>query len=94
MNFNRGMLMNIGFVAAHNQNSINNETQFDCFVFHDVDLIPEDDRNSYSCPEDLRPRQLAILIDIYNYTYGRKAWVNNIFNLAIPKMLYTYIHII
>ena len=35
---NRGLLMNIGFVEA---NKIDN---FDCFVFHDVDLVPEDDR--------------------------------------------------
>jgi len=79
LKFNRGMLMNIGFVEAHLQNKIRNESQFDCFVFHDVDLLPEDDRNSYSCPEDLRPRQLAILFDIYNYTYGGKTCVQNTF---------------
>ena len=22
---------------------------FDCFIFHDVDLIPENDRNIYEC---------------------------------------------
>ena len=35
--------MNIGFVEA--------KTVFDadCVVFHDVDLIPEDDRHFYMC---------------------------------------------
>ena len=36
--FNRGLLMNIGFVEA------NKMDDYDCFVFHDVDLVPEDDR--------------------------------------------------
>jgi hypothetical protein len=31
--------MNIGFVEGLNFDS------FDCFVFHDVDLLPEDDRS-------------------------------------------------
>ena len=61
--FNRGMLMNIGYVEALNQSS----NPFDCFYFHDVDLVPEDDRHSYACPEPLRPRQMAVLISSWNY---------------------------
>jgi hypothetical protein len=34
------MLMNIGFVEA-----LRNE-YYHCFVFHDIDLLPEDDRNT------------------------------------------------
>uniref|UniRef100_A0A0N8BQ41 Beta-1,4-N-acetylgalactosaminyltransferase n=1 Tax=Daphnia magna TaxID=35525 RepID=A0A0N8BQ41_9CRUS len=59
--FNRGMLMNIGYQEALKQGS------FQCFIFHDIDLLPEDDRNPYTCPENGRPRQMAYSIDIYDY---------------------------
>jgi hypothetical protein len=61
--FNRGMLMNIGFTEALRLRS------FDCFVFHDVDLLPEDDRNSYACPEVGEPRHLSVAINTFGYRY-------------------------
>ncbi|CAG5128656.1 unnamed protein product [Candidula unifasciata] len=57
--FNRAMLMNIGFVEAMKR------YDFQCAVFHDVDLIPENDKNIYSCPE--MPRHLSAAIDKFNY---------------------------
>ena len=39
--FNRAMLLNIGVEIALNQSN------YDCFIFHDVDLLPEDDRILY-----------------------------------------------
>jgi len=57
--FNRAMLMNIGAAEALRQDD------FQCFVFHDVDLLPEDDRNIYSCPE--QPRHMSVAINIFKY---------------------------
>ena len=39
--FNKGILMNAAFIYAYDMD------YFDCFCFHDVDLVPEDDRNMY-----------------------------------------------
>ena len=57
--FNRGMLLNIGFKEALRFNN------YKCFVFHDVDLMPENDRNKYSCPSS--PRHLSVAVDTFNY---------------------------
>ncbi|CAK9812937.1 Beta-1,4-N-acetylgalactosaminyltransferase bre-4 [Anthophora quadrimaculata] len=57
--FNRAMLMNVGYVEALKERS------FDCFIFHDVDLLPEDDRNLYTCPE--QPRHMSVAVDKFKY---------------------------
>ena len=59
--FNKARIMNIAFVEALKQYA------FQCFVFHDVDLIPEDDRNMYSCPQ--QPRHMSVAIDEMGYKY-------------------------
>jgi len=53
------MLMNVGFVEALKLYS------YDCFIFHDVDLVPEDDRNLYTCPE--QPRHMSVAVDVLKY---------------------------
>ena len=53
--FNRAMLMNIG--AAESLK----EQNWQCFIFHDVDLLPENDKNIYSCPE--KPRHMSAAVD-------------------------------
>ena len=60
------MLMNIGAAEALRQ-----DAGFQCFVFHDVDLIPEDDRNVYSCPE--QPRHMSVAIDVFKYKYDHRS---------------------
>uniref|UniRef100_A0AC34QG84 Galactosyltransferase N-terminal domain-containing protein n=1 Tax=Panagrolaimus sp. JU765 TaxID=591449 RepID=A0AC34QG84_9BILA len=57
--FNRAKLMNVGFVEALKV------YDWQCFIFHDVDLLPEDDRNLYTCPE--QPRHMSVAIDKFKY---------------------------
>lgn len=58
--FNRAKLFNVGFLEALRMDN------FTCFIFHDVDLIPEDDRNLYTCPGD-EPRHMSVAIDKFYY---------------------------
>lgn len=57
--FNRAMLLNIGFREGLKVDS------FDCFIFHDVDLLAEDDRNLYTCPQ--QPRHMSVAVDTLMY---------------------------
>ncbi|XP_077557170.1 beta-1,4-N-acetylgalactosaminyltransferase bre-4-like isoform X1 [Haemaphysalis longicornis] len=59
--FNRAMLFNIGFLEATAL------YDYQCFIFHDVDLVPTDDRNIYNCPEI--PRHLAVWVDDHSFVY-------------------------
>jgi beta-1,4-galactosyltransferase 1 len=52
--FNRALLFNVGYAEA-----VKDIEFWDCFVFHDVDLMPEDDRNVYSCPVKW-PRHMSV----------------------------------
>jgi hypothetical protein len=58
--FNKGKLINAGFLE------IQRLFPYSCFVFQDVDLVPEDDRIDYACKQS--PMHLAGLIDKFNYT--------------------------
>ncbi|XP_043556580.1 beta-1,4-galactosyltransferase 4 isoform X3 [Chiloscyllium plagiosum] len=50
--FNRAKLLNVGFLEALK------EYPWDCFIFHDVDLVPENDFNLYHC--DHEPKHLVV----------------------------------
>lgn len=64
LKFNRALLLNIGFIESLKEN------EWDCFIFHDVDMLPENDQNIYQC--DLKqPKQMAISINTYFYTYEK-----------------------
>ncbi len=60
--FNRGLLFNIGFIEANKESA----AKWDCHAYHDVDLLPEDDRTLYACPPS--PTHLAHFISKHNYS--------------------------
>ena len=70
--FNRGLLMNIGFVEAikdtmnMRKDSSRAVSFWDCFIFHDVDMIPEDERLFYTCDPDY-PVHYAVAVSKFGY---------------------------
>ncbi|BFZ25366.1 hypothetical protein BsWGS_28405 [Bradybaena similaris] len=57
--FNKGRIMNAAFRESLKL------FNFHCVCFHDVDLVPENDRNMYSCTE--QPKHMSIGIDKFQY---------------------------
>merc|ERR550519_904815 len=57
--FNRAKLLNVGYSEVTNLN------EFDCFIFHDVDLVLQNDKAIYHC-EDI-PMHFSGYIDIFKY---------------------------
>ena len=57
--FNRGKLMNVGYIESLKY------FPYSCFVFHDVDLLPEDDRINYACKSS--PAHLSVAVDKFFY---------------------------
>ncbi|XP_069783837.1 beta-1,4-galactosyltransferase 2-like isoform X1 [Narcine bancroftii] len=80
--FNRAKLLNVGFVEALKEND------YDCFIFSDVDIIPEDDRNLYRCTKN--PRHLACAMDKFNYRLPYNGYFGGI--VAFTKHQYLKIN--
>ncbi|XP_016136979.1 beta-1,4-galactosyltransferase 3-like isoform X1 [Sinocyclocheilus grahami] len=77
--FNRAKLMNVGFREAMR------EEDWDCLFFHDVDLIPEDDRNTYIC--DAHPKHAAIAMDKFGYKLPYKMYFGGVSALTPVQYL-------
>lgn len=60
LTFNRALLMNVGYVESQK------EDNWDCYIFHDVDMLPENSQNIYQCNSEF-PKQMAIAISTYGY---------------------------
>ena len=81
--FNRALLFNIGFVesqrAEHNMNF-----KWDCFIFHDVDMLPENKKNFYKCNSKF-PMHFAVACNTWNYRYLKKLKLFNTVNTRDVK---------
>uniref|UniRef100_V9KXS1 Beta-1,4-galactosyltransferase n=1 Tax=Callorhinchus milii TaxID=7868 RepID=V9KXS1_CALMI len=58
--FNRAKLLNVGVKEALR------DEQWDCLVLHDVDLLPENDHNLYTC-DPHHPKHLSVAMNKFNY---------------------------
>uniref|UniRef100_A0A8C2D542 Beta-1,4-galactosyltransferase n=1 Tax=Cyprinus carpio TaxID=7962 RepID=A0A8C2D542_CYPCA len=77
--FNRAMLFNVGFKEAMK------DLDWDCVVFHDVDHIPENDRNYYGCGQ--MPRHFAAKLDKYMYILPYNEFFGGVSGLTVEQFL-------
>ena len=59
--FNKAKLFNSGILEAKK------DKNWDCFVFHDVDLLLKNESVLYKCEENGNPLHLSVAIDKYNF---------------------------
>uniref|UniRef100_A0A8C2T4G1 Beta-1,4-galactosyltransferase 3-like n=1 Tax=Coturnix japonica TaxID=93934 RepID=A0A8C2T4G1_COTJA len=60
--FNRAKLLNVGVKEALK------DEEWDCLFLHDVDLVPENDHNLYTC-DGANPRHVSIAINKFGYRW-------------------------
>ncbi|XP_064409703.1 beta-1,4-galactosyltransferase 6 [Latimeria chalumnae] len=75
--FNRAMLFNVGFKEAMK------DLNWDCLIFHDVDHIPENDRNYYGCGQ--MPRHFAAKLDKYMYILPYAEFFGGVSGLTVEQ---------
>ena len=59
--FNKASMMNIGFLEAMTFGL------YDCVIFHDVDMMLEDDRHLYRCSDAVR--HMGANVNKFGYRY-------------------------
>ena len=77
------MLFNAGVLEA------SKDMDWDCYCFHDVDLMLEDDRLLYTCPE-MGPRALAISQDKWDYKYAFSAFIYYLINIICHRIKHKF----
>lgn len=60
--FNRAKLLNVGVKEALK------DEEWDCLFLHDVDLIPENDHNLYTC-DPWNPKHVSIAMNKFGYRW-------------------------
>ena len=78
--FNRAALMNVGFLET---SKISN---FSCFIFHDVDMVPETDRAIYKCPEHQAILHMAVAVSRWKYRLTYPRYCGEL--LPCPKIMF------
>lgn len=73
--FNRGLLANIGVLEA-----MNSGKGFSCYIIHDVDLLPADDRNLYICSDG--PRHMSTSNSNYNFRIPYSGYVGGVISFT------------
>ncbi|KAL4658620.1 beta-1,4-galactosyltransferase 4 [Arapaima gigas] len=68
--FNRAKLLNVGYLEALKDHN------WDCFIFHDVDLVPENDYNLYMC--DQQPKHLVVGRNVTGYKLRYKGYFGGV----------------
>ncbi|XP_069492029.1 beta-1,4-galactosyltransferase 4 [Ambystoma mexicanum] len=68
--FNRAKLLNVGYLEALKEHN------WDCFIFHDVDLVPENDFNLYLC--DNEPKHLVVGRNVTGYRLRYKGYFGGV----------------
>ena len=60
--FNKGVVMNAGFLETMKMDN------FTCYVFHDVDMVPETDLALYNCPPSAEEMvHMAVSVSRWKY---------------------------
>lgn len=77
--FNRAKLLNVGYLEALKDHS------WDCFIFHDVDLVPENDRNLYIC--DNQPKHLVVGRNATGYKLRYKGYFGGVTAMTREQFL-------
>lgn len=73
--FNRGLLANIGVLEA-----MNSGIAVSCYVIHDVDLLPADERNLYVCSDG--PRHMSTSNSNYNFRLPYHGYVGGVISFT------------
>ncbi|TRY74222.1 hypothetical protein DNTS_033175, partial [Danionella cerebrum] len=77
--FNRAKLLNVGYLEALK------DWSWDCFIFHDVDLVPENDQNLYVCAE--QPKHLVVGRNSTGYKLRYKGYFGGVSAMTKEQFL-------